>query len=81
MKKIKHFGVTLLVMTCGIFTSVASTSDFASVAPPRVPPGRCICPDVYKPVCIIATGQQFSNACHASCAGYSPSDWVDCSAQ
>jgi hypothetical protein len=79
MKKVKHFGVALLVTICGILTSVASTSDSASA--PRVPPGKCICLDIYKPVCIIATGQQFPNACHAACAGYSPKDWVDCSAQ
>ena len=80
MKKIKHFGVTLLVTLGCIFTSVASTSDVL-FAPKASVGGRCICMDVYKPVCIIATGQQFPNDCYASCAGYSPKDWVDCSAQ
>lgn len=80
MKKIKHFGAALLVTLCGIFTSVASTSDTPFVPRPT-PPGKCICLDIYKPVCIIATGQQFPNDCHARCAGYTPEDWVDCSAQ
>lgn len=80
MKKIKQVGVTLLVALCGIFTSVASTNDVTFAAKPKAPAERCICLDVYKPVCIIATGQQFPNACYASCAGYSPKDWIDCSA-
>jgi hypothetical protein len=40
----------------------------------------CICPAVYAPVCVqTANGIiEFSNACHAECAGYTANDFVDC---
>ena len=79
MKKVKTWGAMLLITSFGILTSVSSTSN--PIIGPVIPPGKCICLDVYKPVCIIATGQQFSNACRASCAGYTPDEWVDCSTQ
>lgn len=77
MKKIKPFGVGLLVTICCVLTSVASTSN--SITARATSTAKCICTDQYKPVCIIATGQQFPNSCHAACAGYSPKEWTDCS--
>ncbi|WP_162126203.1 hypothetical protein [Flavobacterium phycosphaerae] len=40
----------------------------------------CICTADYAPVCVqTANGiVQFSNACHAECAGYTANDFVDC---
>ncbi len=40
----------------------------------------CVCQEIYAPVCVqTANGiVQFSNACHAECAGYTANDFVDC---
>lgn len=71
MKKIKFFGISLM-LTGAVFAS------FLSQAEPLAVNSECICPDVYQPVCIVATGQQFKNSCLATCAGYTSDEWVDC---
>lgn len=40
----------------------------------------CNCPAVYDPVCVLVNGLllQFGNACEAECAGYDPSNFVEC---
>ncbi len=40
----------------------------------------CICNEVYSPVCVQTTNGivEFSNACHAECAGYTANNFVDC---
>ncbi len=74
MKKIKIAMVSLLVAGF-CYVSFGSNNDPKT---PIIKPD-CYCLDVYEPVCIIATGQRFGNACYASCAGYKPHQWVDCS--
>lgn len=47
----------------------------------ELPGCNCVCPAVYDPVCVAnpAGGTlQFSNACEAVCAGYSPNDFIVC---
>ncbi|MEL7002008.1 MAG: hypothetical protein AAFN93_04640 [Bacteroidota bacterium] len=75
MKKVKiAFASILVAGLC--YMSFGTNTD-----PIRPKKADCYCLDVYRPVCIIATGQRFGNACYASCAGYSPNEWVDCSTQ
>ena len=77
MKKVRLFVAVMLVSGAAFLTS-ATSAQVEAQDPPLRPIGECICLDVFQPVCIIATGQQFSNACYASCAGYTPSEWTDC---
>ena len=73
MKKAQIFGASMLV--AGITLSLALASSQPAVAER---PGECICTDEYDPVCILATGQMFSNACQAQCAGFTPDEYSEC---
>ena len=77
MEKKKFFGI-LMLAAFGFLSTVKSTSG--PLPDPIIPirPGECICTHLYAPVCIIETGQQYSNSCFARCAGYGPEDWYDC---
>lgn len=59
-----------VVLAVASLTVVVATTNTATAKP------ECNCPQVYDPVYIIATGQMFTNACFASCAGYGPEDWT-----
>ena len=73
MKKIKFItGLAAIVL---MFTSTAQIN--VPKAEEAFKP-KCNCLLVYDPVCIIATGQQFSNACFAACAGFGPEDYTRC---
>lgn len=62
MKNVKKLGmVAFVVAVCGIATMAVQTAS-------AVLPGRCICPDVYRPV-LCPNGVTYSNSCFASCAG------------
>lgn len=41
----------------------------------------CNCPTIYQPVCVNTPNgiEEFPNACYAECAGYTTSDFVNCS--
>ena len=73
MKKKHIFGAVMLI--AGITASlVISTGQEATAEKPK----ECICLDVYDPVCIIETGQRFSNGCYAQCAGFTPDEFGPC---
>ncbi|MEO1051762.1 MAG: hypothetical protein AAFX87_14125 [Bacteroidota bacterium] len=74
MKRMKFVIASLFVAGIAYVSLASNTND------PKLRPiqADCYCLDVYEPVCIIATGQKFSNGCYASCAGFKPHEWVDC---
>ena len=76
MKKSKLAGAMGL-LACVAYFSFSSLNVKAAEQADK----PCYCLDIYAPVCIIATGQQFSNACQAQCAGYTPAEYTDCYAQ
>ena len=41
---------------------------------------RCICTEVYNPVCVEARGNQiqYDNPCKARCAGFTEDDFISC---
>lgn len=70
MKKSKKIiSASFLMIILSIWAAV-SISNTAAAKP------ECNYPDVYDPVYIIETGEMFTNACFASCAGYEPEDWT-----
>lgn len=74
MKKAQIFGA--LTLAAGATLSlILFTSPQASAERP----GECICTDEYDPVCILETGQKFSNDCRAQCAGFTPDEYAECS--
>lgn len=74
MKNVKTL-IVILMATGGIYSSLA----FA-IIPTPIRPVKCICLDVYDPVCITGTHIQFSNSCYAICAGFTPDQFTPCSA-